>query len=144
MNRNWIAVASAEHVRIGQAGGFMQVCHGKVAPLRRLRPGDRVVYYSPTKKLGGANLLQCFTALGRIVDGEPYQVNMGGGFLPFRRNVHWLKAKVTPITPLLGLLEFSAGKKNWGYPLRFGLFEVSDHDFERIAQAMGVESLKNG
>jgi hypothetical protein len=30
---HWIAVASAEHVRLGQAGGFMQVSHGKAAPL---------------------------------------------------------------------------------------------------------------
>jgi len=46
--QNWIAVASAEHVRRGQSEGFMQVCHGKAAPLRRVRPGNRVVYYSPT------------------------------------------------------------------------------------------------
>jgi hypothetical protein len=42
--RNWLAVASAEHVRIGRAEGFMQVCHGKAAPLRRLRPDDWVIY----------------------------------------------------------------------------------------------------
>lgn len=47
MSRNWVAVASAEHVRIGRAAGFMQVCHGKAAPLRRIKPGDRVAYYSP-------------------------------------------------------------------------------------------------
>lgn len=29
----------ADHVRIGRAGGFMQVNHGKAAPLRRVRPG---------------------------------------------------------------------------------------------------------
>ena len=28
--------------------GFMQVSHGKAAPLRRIRPGDGVAYYSPT------------------------------------------------------------------------------------------------
>ena len=48
MSANWIAVASAEHVRRGREGGFMQVCHGKAAPLRRIQPGDGVVYYSPT------------------------------------------------------------------------------------------------
>ena len=42
MNRAWIAIASAEHVRRGVAGGFAQVCHGKAAPLRRLAPGDVV------------------------------------------------------------------------------------------------------
>ena len=48
MSKNWVAVASAEHVRIGRSKGFMQVCHGKAAPLRRVHPGDGVVYYSPT------------------------------------------------------------------------------------------------
>jgi hypothetical protein len=33
--RNWIAVASAEHAQRGRSEGFMQVCHGKAAPLRR-------------------------------------------------------------------------------------------------------------
>ena len=28
MSKNWVAVASAEHVRIGRAKGFMQVSHG--------------------------------------------------------------------------------------------------------------------
>lgn len=51
--RHRIAVASAEHVRIGRAGGFMQVGHGKLAPLRRIAPGDRVVYDSPATTLGG-------------------------------------------------------------------------------------------
>ncbi|MDD5576645.1 MAG: EVE domain-containing protein, partial [Acidithiobacillus sp.] len=55
MSRNWVAVASAEHVRIGRAAGFMQVCHGKAAPLRRIKPGDRVAYYSPTVEFGGKN-----------------------------------------------------------------------------------------
>ena len=45
MSRNWLAVASAEHVEIGRSAGFMQVCHGKASPLRRVQPGDRVVYY---------------------------------------------------------------------------------------------------
>ena len=49
MSRNWLAVASAEHVEIGRDAGFMQVCHGKATPLRRVQPGDRVVYYSPNR-----------------------------------------------------------------------------------------------
>ncbi len=49
--KSWIAVASAEHVRLGRSQGFMQVCHGKAAPLRRITPGDAVAYYSPTEIL---------------------------------------------------------------------------------------------
>ena len=45
MQNYWIGVASADHVARGRADGFMQVCHGKAAPLRRIKPGDGVVYY---------------------------------------------------------------------------------------------------
>ena len=138
MSRNWIAVASADHVRGGCKAGFMQVCHGKAAPLRRIRPGDRVAYYSPTVEFRGKDKLQAFTAIGVVKAGDPYQFDMGGGFCPFRRDVTWIEAIETPIQPLIGELEFSAGKRNWGYQLRSGLFSVSDHDMEKIAKAMGV------
>jgi hypothetical protein len=139
MNRNWIAVASAEHVRRGREAGFMQVCHGKAAPLRRIRPGDRVAYYSPTVEFRGKDKLQAFTAIGIVKVGEPYQFDMGDGFNPFRRDVAWLRAHETPILPLLGALDFSTGIRNWGYPLRFGLFSISDHDLQIIAAAMGAQ-----
>ena len=46
MSRNWLAVASADHVAIGRRGGFMQVCHGKAAPLRRIQPGDTILMHA--------------------------------------------------------------------------------------------------
>jgi hypothetical protein len=133
---NWIAVASAEHVRLGRAGGFMQVCHGTAAPLRRIRPGDRVAYYSPSEVFRGKDKLQAFTAVGFVRTGEPYQFDMGGGFVPFRCDVDWLKAEEASIQPLLDVLDFTGGVRNWGYQLRFGLFAISDHDLYRIAEAM--------
>lgn len=135
--KNWIAVASAEHVRIGRSQGFMQVCHGKAAPLRRIQPGDGVVYYSPTSVFRSGDRLQSFTAIGVIGDGAPYQVEMEG-LMPFRRDVDWRTAEEVPIKPLLGRLEFTTAKRNWGYQLRFGLFEISGHDMATIAAAMGV------
>ncbi|HEU4777187.1 MAG TPA: EVE domain-containing protein [Telluria sp.] len=135
-HRNWIAVASAEHVRLGRAQGFMQVCHGKQGPLRRLRPGDRVVYYSPSERFGVRTPLQAFTAIGAIGARPPYQVTMEDGFCPFRRDVEWMPSADAPIAPLLALLEFTAGRNNWGYQMRFGLFDISDHDFRLIARAM--------
>lgn len=136
MTRHWLAVASAEHVRRGRAAGFMQVCHGKAAPLRRLTPGDGVVYYSPTVTFGGTDRLQAFTALGIVAPGAPYPCDMGGGFHPYRRNVAWAEAEETPIRPLLDALELTAGRPNWGYQLRFGLLALSAHDFHVIAAAM--------
>lgn len=132
----WIAVASAEHVRRGRADGFMQVCHGKGAPLRRIRRGDRIVYYSPTGTFGGRDRLQAFTAFGVVADDEPYRADMGGGFRPYRRAVAWSETGTAPIRPLLGLLDFAAGRPSWGYQLRFGLIPISDHDGRLIETAM--------
>jgi len=137
MTKNWIAVASAEHVRIGRAGGFMQVNHGKLAPLKRIHPLDMVVYYSPTEVLRQPDGLQSFTALGQVLPMAPYQASMHGGkFHPFRRDVDWFETKAIPIRPLLDHLDFTRGKTNWGYQFRFGLFEISPADMAVIGDAM--------
>lgn len=135
--RNWIAVASAEHVRIGRRGGFMQVCHGKAAPLKRLRGGDGVAYYSPTEVFQASQKLQAFTAIGVVRDRDPYRATVSGNFHPYRRDVQWHPAAEAPIRPLATELAFMA-KRNWGYQLRFGLFEISAEDMALIAAAMGV------
>ena len=116
----------------------MQVCHGKAAPLRRIAPGDAVTYYSPTERFGGLERLQAFTAIGTVKPGAPYQIDMGDGFRPFRRDVAWSEATEAPIHPMLEQLSFARGNKNWGYQLRFGLFEIPSQDLLLIAEAMGV------
>ena len=138
MSRHWIAVACAEHARRGRALGIMQVCHGKGAPLRRLKAGDGVVYYSPTASLGGKDRLQSFTTIGRVTDDRTYQADTGAGFRPFRRDVCYAAAQDAPVAPLLDRLEFTRGKRNWGYAFRFGLVEISAADFAVIADAMGA------
>jgi hypothetical protein len=134
---NWITVASADHARIGVAQGFIQVNHGKSAPLRRFAAGDLVAIYAPVQVFGGKDRLQAFTALGRVREGAPYCGDMGGGFTPFRRDVDWFAAVPAPIAPLLGALSFTAGRTNWGVPFRWGLFKVEDADMALIAAAMG-------
>lgn len=139
---NWIAVASAEHARRGRdactdAGhGFMQVCHGKRAPLARVQPGDRVAYYAPTLTMGGKDKLQSFVSIGIVQSAAPYAFDMGGGFVPFRKDVQYLKADDAPIAPLLDDFEFVEDRQRWGYKFRFGLFKISDHDMQLIATAM--------
>lgn len=138
MTGYWIAVASAEHVRRGRAEGFMQVCHGKAGPLRRVKPGDRVAYYSPTVTFAAKDRLQAFTAIGTVREGEAYLADMGGGFRPWRRDVAWDEAREAPIRSLLDALDITAGEPNWGYRFRFGLLPVGRQDFERIETAMAV------
>lgn len=141
--QNWIAVASAEHARRGCAvpqQGFMQVCHGKCAPLKRVQPGDRVAYYAPTVTLGGKDRLQSFVSIGLVQPGVPYAFDMGGGFVPFRRDVVYVPAQEAAITPLLDSFEFVQDRTRWGYSFRFGLFKVSDADMGLIANAMQADA----
>ncbi|SFI53207.1 EVE domain-containing protein [Phyllobacterium sp. CL33Tsu] len=136
MTRHWIAVASADHVRRGLKGGFMQVCHGKIAPLNRIEAGDHVAYYSPTEILGSKDGLQSFTAIGTVKTGDLYNFDMGNGFVPSRRDVDWDEAHTASIRPLLDKLEFTAGRPNWGAQLRFGLLQISAGDFALIEAAV--------
>jgi hypothetical protein len=102
-----------------------------------------VTVYAPTVTLGGKEKCQSFILLGIVRAGEPYRVTMSAEFQPYRRNVQWLSRNEAPIAPLLDKLDFTIGKRNWGYQLRFGLFAISDHDIALIAKAMGVETLAN-
>ncbi len=137
--KNWIAVASANHVARGRAEGFMQVNHGKASPLKRMHPGDMICYYSPMNEFGGTEKLRAFTAIGKIRTGDIYQGDMGGGFTPFRRDVNWFPSQLAMIEPMLQKLDFTKGKTNWGYQMRFGLFEIGATDMAFIAQAMGAQ-----
>ncbi|MBS0219879.1 MAG: EVE domain-containing protein [Proteobacteria bacterium] len=133
--RNWLAVASADHVRLGRRLGFVQISHGRAAPLRRVQPGDRIVCYSPTDSFRGNDRLQAFTAIGTVRAGAIYQAETPGGFRPHRRAVDWHDATEIPVAVVQNGLEFSRGK-NWGYRLRSGLAEISDRDMAMIAEAM--------
>jgi hypothetical protein len=139
---NWIAVACAEHARRGCAQahhGYMQVCHGKCAPLRRVNPGDRVAYYSPTITMGGKDRLQSFVSIGVVLPGVPYAFDMGRGFVPYRRDVKYVPAQEAPIASLLEHFEFVEDRARWGYKFRFGLFKVSDDDMRLIVDAMRAD-----
>jgi hypothetical protein len=134
--RFWIAVASAEHVAIGRQLGIMQVCHGKAGPLRRLQKGDAVTYYSAKLQMQASDPCQSFTATGVIADNDVYQVDMGGGFRPYRRRVVFAEAAAASIRPLLNSLNFTRGRTNWGYAFRYGLLEISADDHQLIVGAM--------
>ena len=134
--RYWVGVASKEHVDRGVDMGICQFCHGKQGPAKRPKKGDFVVYYSSKITMGGAEPCQKFTALGIITDEVPYQVDMGNGFKPFRRNVSYLEAEAVPIKPLIQELPFIKNKTSWGYVFRYGFLEIDSIAFDVIAQAM--------
>jgi hypothetical protein len=134
--RFFIGVASREHVLIGVKGGFAQFGHGKMAPAKRLAKGDWVMYYSPKERIAEPEPCQRFTALGKVIDDEPVQVEQAPGFAPWRRRIEYLEAREVEIRPLLDDLSFIKDKSKWGAAFRFGLTEISREDFVRIAKRM--------
>jgi len=138
MARYWIAVASREHVRRGVTGGFAQVCHGKQGPLKLMKPGDWILYYSPVEILGQKDPCRRFTAIGTVDQGEPYQFAMSEDFIAWRRNVTFVPVKEAPIEPMIDDLSFIKDKRRWGFPFRRGCFSVEFHDINHVAQTLGV------
>jgi len=136
MTRYWIGVASHEHVQRGVRGGFAQVCHGKIGTLKYMSQGDWLIYYSPTYSFGGKDACRRFTAIGIVDYGEPYTFEMSKDFVPWRRNINYVKAEQVPIQALLDVLTFIKDKKKWGFPFKRGSFEISHQDFELIAKNM--------
>jgi hypothetical protein len=132
----WIILASKDHIQRGQAGGFIQANHGKAAPLKRMRAGDWVIFYSPKLEFDKPEKLQCFTAIVRVVGEEIYQQDMGGGFVPFRLKVQFLPSNDVSIRPLIEELTFIKDKTHWGAPFRFGTLQIPEEDFRLIAGKM--------
>jgi hypothetical protein len=130
--RYWITVVSKEHLHRGITGGFMQANHGKSAPLKKIKEGDWVIFYSPKLSMNGDEKLQAFTAIGQAIDDNVYQHKMSESFIPYRRNIKYYDCEETSIIPLINDLNFIPNKSSWGYPFRFGFFEIGEHDFKLL------------
>ncbi len=139
MTKYWIGVASREHVLKGVMGGFAQVCHGKIGPLQRMHMGDKIIYYSPSHTFQGKDRCQCFTAIGEIISEKPYSFQMSEDFIPWRVDVKFQPCHEAPLLQLVDDLSFIKDKKRYGYPFRFGCFEISAVDYQKIANKMAVK-----
>lgn len=51
--------------------GFCLLAHGKEAPLRRMTPGDHILYNAPHKEMGAGEVVRAFVALGTILAEKP-------------------------------------------------------------------------
>ncbi len=139
----WMAVASKDHVMAGVAGGFMQANHGKSSPLRRVAPGDWVIYYSSKVHYKEKEPCQAFTAVGQIKEGEVYTAVMAPDFEPARRDVDFKECEEVAIRPLIDRLSFVEDKQRWGYKFRFGFFEINQADFKLISGEMLTGGVRN-
>ena len=121
--RNWIIVASRDHVL--QGVGIAQASHCKQTALRRMKKDDYIIYYSPKTIYGQNEKCQKFTAIGKIKDNDIFQVKLTETFSPFRRRVEYYReCRELPVENLIPALSFIKNKKSWGYMFRFGSIEI--------------------
>ncbi len=140
----WINVVTKDHVLAGMAGGFTQANHGAETNLQLLREGDIVFFYSPGTLFRAGQILQAFTAVARVADGEAYQVTLSPRMKPWRRTVAPLRCEEAAIEPLIPDLGLIRDKAHWGLSLRGGLFEIGEDDAQRIAVAMKTDISQPG
>ncbi|KAJ3328363.1 hypothetical protein HDU91_004135 [Kappamyces sp. JEL0680] len=137
----WIGVACKSHVERGTTGGFCQLCHGKEAPLKRMKPGDWLVYYSPRLEMDAKSAaVQAFTAIGQVADGTVVKHQTPASSF-HRLNIRYATdSNLAPIRPLIDRLGFIRNKQRWGMAFRKGHFQIDKADFQLIASAMGMAS----
>jgi hypothetical protein len=138
MTNYWILVAPKNHTLKAVHGGYAEAAHGKSNPLRRMNPGDGVIYYSPKMDESGEVKCQSFTALGCVVGDVLYQVETPTGSIVNRRKVKYLHVRDAAITPLISRLSFIKNKEKWGNIFKFELIHISVEDFALLATAMSA------
>ncbi len=134
--RCWVNTVSLDHVEAAVEGGFTQADHGANTRLRRPRPGDQMVFYSPRTSLHGGTPVRQFTALATITGERPYQVKISEDFQPWRLAVQFRPSVRVDAKPLVEQLSFVKDPSHWGLPFRRGLFTIPENDFLLISGSM--------
>lgn len=134
--RYWVNTVSLDHVEAAVEGGFTQADHGANTRLRRPRPGDEMVFYSPRTDLHGGAAVRRFTALATVTGEQPYQVEISEDFRPWRLAVQFHPSAHVDAKPLADHLSFIKDPRHWGLPFRRGLFTIPQDDFALIADRM--------
>ena len=132
----WINTLPKDHVMIGKKEGIVQADQGKPDPLKRLKAGDKILFYSPKTAAVNGSPLKAFTAAAKIIDEKIDRIQLSADFKPFRLAAEFEDCSEVPIEPLIARLQFIHNKKSWGYLFQFGLFEIGENDFFLIYSKM--------
>lgn len=131
----WIGVAHLKQAKAAEGAGFVAFSHGRESAVRKVSPGDRVIYYSPKTDFEGT-AVQAFVALATVM-GEPEQRQMPNtDFTPWTRAAEFTTVSEVPVKPMLEDLTFVTNPRHWGMAFRRSLFEITEGDFILISNAM--------
>ena len=138
-----IAVASADHVSVGQTRPVYGLSWESGAAARM----PRVVYYSPTRQFRAKQNTSVY-GLKDHQSTEPYQSEEWRLILSIRRDIRWVEAEETRSCRQKATLNLRWWQ-NWGYQMRFGLFSnqrsaIWRHCPNHESPATGGLSLEQG
>ncbi len=136
MARYFLGIAERIHSQMCMEAGVVVLGIKGPAGVKKLSPGDHVVYYSPKTEPDGETL-QAFTAIGEVVGEDIYERDFGGGHPLWVRNMEWrTDAEEASIRPLLESLSWIKKPKNWGFYMRGSSRKITGKDYAIIAGAM--------
>ena len=153
--RYWVGVMSKDQVSDAVKKGYCEFKNGSKKPFKHVNPHSWFVLYSPGTKspkllreLGrdAGEKVQAFTAIGQVLPGDPYSVDLGNDEIVFRRNARFVpNVTEAPLAPLMSQLSFFSKLSKhqpWGVPFRKGLIELLKSDFYKLCEAMNIDMPK--
>ena len=153
--RYWVGVLSKDQVQDAVKKGYCEFKNGSKQAFKHVNPHSWFVYYSPgTKPLKvireegreAGQPLRLFTAIGQVLPGEPYSIDLGNDDIVYRRNARYVPNTTdAPLEPLMRELSFFKNlpiRKPWGIAFRSGLVEILKSDFYQLCEAMNIDMPK--
>jgi hypothetical protein len=142
---------SKEQVQEAVKKGYCEFKNGEQRHFKHVNPHSWFVYYSPglkplhvirEKGKEAGKTLRTFTAIGQVLPGEPYSIDLGNNNIVYRRKARYVpNSSDAPLEPLMKELSFlknSPSRKPWGFAFRKGLIEVLKSDFFKLCEAMNI------
>ena len=131
-----LGIAERIHAELCKEAGVVVLGIDGPSGVRKLNPGDKVVYYSP-KTAPDGEVLRSFTSIGEVVGEGEYERDLGAGRLLWVRDAAWAEnPKEVSIYDLLERLSWIKKPKNWGFYMRGSHRQIPFEDYAVIAEAM--------
>lgn len=143
--QDWIGVACKDYLFVGVRGGFAQLGQGKKIYLQNRNEKDWLSYDSPRTSSNRHQRYQSFTVTDRVKNDAVYQTDLGEGFLSNHPEADFELCEEASILPLTDSFSFIENRECWEYPFRLGHLEISEEDFQLLAEEMrlDVDSIKH-
>lgn len=132
---HFIGVVHRAQTRTARDRGFVAFSHGDESAVRRLSPGDTVIYYAPKSDFDG-DPVRAFVAPAEVTGEAPHRTDYPGGRTAWVRAATFAKVREVPVRPLLDRLSFVRDPRHWGLAFRRGKFSITPDDHALIAGLM--------